>query len=351
MKIAFDTTPLHSGHKTRGIGSYTYNLLNELKKSSAIEVVEFKSIKQVHDVDLVHYPYFDLFFYTLPIKKKFSTIVTIHDVTPLIFPKHYPRGLKGLINFKLQKYALKNVDAVITDSYSSKKDIEKYLGVKSTKIFPIHLAIDSEYRVIPGQELRGTRDKYNLPDQFAIYIGNVNWNKNIVGIYKACKQVGMNLVLVGSAFEQNNQDLNHLEMSSYKEFLELSKNDSSVIKIGYVEKKELVEILNLASMLLMPSHYEGFGLPILEAQACGVPVITGNISSMPEVSTSPRLRGASAVLVDPYSVEEIAQGMKKLEDRKLKIEIIKKGFENIKRFSWEKTARETLEVYKKVAKL
>lgn len=344
MKIAFDTTPLHSGHKTRGIGSYTYNLLNELKKSSAIEVVEFKSIKQVHDVDLVHYPYFDLFFHSLPIKKKFPTVVTIHDVTPLIFPKHYPRGLKGLINFKLQKYALKNVDAVITDSYSSKKDIEKYLGVKSTKIFPIHLAIDSEYRVIPGQELRGTRDKYNLLDQFAIYVGNVNWNKNIVGIYKACKQVGMNLVLVGSAFEHN-KDLDHLEMSSYKEFLELSKNDSSVIKIGYVEKKELVEILNLASMLLLPSYYEGFGLPILEAQACGVPVITSNISSMPEVS------GKGALLVDPYSVEEIVLAINRLQVTSYREQLIKHGFENIKRFSWEKTAHETLEIYRKVAKL
>ncbi len=337
MKIGFNISPLKNGHSNRGIGSYTVNLLVELKKNKSLEVFEFEDVNMLPKVDLVHYPYFDLFYPTLPLFKKYPTVVTIHDVTPLVFPKNYPKGMRGLINFNLQKLSIKNVRAVITDSFSSKKDIERYLNVPSSKISPIYLAIDDDFKKIPQNQLLEVKEKYNLPEQFALYVGGVNWNKNIVNIYKACKKANIKLVMIGSAFN-NNQDLNHSEMQSYREFLEISKNDTSVLKIGYVDKKELIEIMNLAQVLVSASFYEGFGLPILEAQACGIPVITSNISSMPEIA------GDGAVLVDPYSVEKIVLGINQAIQNKKSL--INRGFKNLNKFSWQKTADETIKVYK-----
>src|SRR6185437_15457907 len=127
ITVGFDTSPLLSGHKTRGIGSYTTHLLGEFKKIQDIKIIEFTDINKLKGVDLIHYPYFDLFFRTFPKQTKFPCVVTIHDVIPLIFPQHYPPGLKGRFNLTIQKRALQRVNAIITPSVASKKDIMKYL--------------------------------------------------------------------------------------------------------------------------------------------------------------------------------------------------------------------------------
>ena len=127
MKIAIDISPLDTGHSVRGIGTYTENIINEFKKGNwgNVEFKFFKNPNPPPPVDIVHYPYFDLFFHTLPFRKKNSFVVTVHDLIPLVFPQHFPAGIKGNINLFLQKLSLKNVDAVICDSESSKADIIK----------------------------------------------------------------------------------------------------------------------------------------------------------------------------------------------------------------------------------
>lgn len=344
LKLAFDVSPLNTGHKTRGIGSYTQNLLNELKKNPELEIQEFIDLKEVKTADVVHLPYFDLFKHTLPIKKRFPFVVTIHDVTPLIFPDNYPKGIKGSFNYEFQKLALKNVSAVITDSVASKKDIATFLKLSLDKIYSIYLAPSPEFKIIKDKEyLSSIKQKYQLPDEFVLYTGNVNWNKNLLNIAQACKKADISLVLVGSGFDQK-QNLNHPELRSFKEFINLYENDPMIKMIGYIDKEDLVGIMNLASMLMLVSFYEGFGLPILEAQACGVPVITSNVSSMPEVL------GEGGMLVDPYNVEEIADAMIRVLDKDLRFKIQDLGLDNVKRFSWEKCAKETLIVYESVIK-
>lgn len=343
IKVAIDTSPLSLGHKTRGMGYYVKSLLNGLKQIKQLNIIEEVNNESLQNVDIVHYPYFDLFFHTLPILKTKPTIVTIGDVTPLIFPDYYPPGIKGKIKFFIQKLSLRNIKAVITFSENSKKDIIKYLNIESKKIFPIYLGIDKRFKVIDEKiKLEKAKKDFNLPQKFALFVGSPNWNKNIINLSKACVEAEVNLVIVGKEFS-NNQNLDHPEQLAHKEFIEKYSQNPKVQILGFISDEDLPLIYNLSSVALLPSLYEGFGLPILEAQACGVPVITSNVSSMPEVA------GEGALYVDPYSTEEIIKQLREvMENGTLRKEIIKKGFENIKRFDWAATAIKTAGVYEKV---
>lgn len=346
INVAINSLPLHSGHKTRGIGTYTRNLIESLREMKDVKVQEFSQIWEASDADLVHYPFFDLFQKTLPAKRVLPTVVTVYDTTPLIFPKHYPPGVKGKINNFLQILALRKVDAVITISEVSKNDIKKYLGVNKDKIYPIHLAPAGHFRVVKDKKtLDQVAKKYKLPGSFALYMGNVNWNKNLSNLTQACVDEGRDLVLVGKDFEDRS-NLDHPERKSYKEFLHKFSDNPLVHILGFVPEEDLVGIVNLANVTLLPSFYEGFGLPILESQICGTPVITSNISSMPEVV------GEGALLVDPYDVGSIRSAIKKIfDDQDVRKILVEKGFDNVKKFSWEETARQTVDIYKKVLKV
>jgi glycosyltransferase involved in cell wall biosynthesis len=341
MKVCIDTTHMHHLNKGRGVGFYTQNLYKSLKRYTDIDI-SIAEKDTAEKFDLIHLPYFDPFFNTLRMKFH-PTVVTVHDVTPLIFPNHFPPGIRGRINYFKQKLALKKADGVITDSLSSKKDISRKLGIDKEKIHVVPLAPAEEFRIIENQNvLQAVKKKYSLPDKFALFVGNVNWNKNLVNTAEACKRAGINLVLIGSSFE-NRDDLNHIEQRSFKEFLDRYGQDENFKILGFVEEEDLVAITNLAEVLLFASFYEGFGLPILQAQRCGVPVITSNNSSLPEVA------GDGAIFVDPYDVKDIQNAIGELaKNANLKKDLIKKGLENQARFSWEKTAKATHEIYQKI---
>ncbi len=337
MKVAYCVSTLKSGHKDRGIGSYTKSLLSKLK--DIMEVQEFEKIDEVTNTDVVFYPFFDLFKASLPLKKRYSTVVMIHDVIPLLFPKFYPAGVKGKINLYRQILSLGSVSAVVTNSEVSKRDIAKYLKIDLGKIYPIFLAAGDQFKKISDKNsLNKVKLKYKLPDRFVLYVGGVNFNKNILNIAEACKRAGVNLVLVGSGFS-NRDSLNHPELKSFAQFIKNYSNDSQIHILGFVPDEDLVSIYNLADMLLLVSFYEGFGLPILEAQACGVPVITSSVSSMPEVA------GDGAILVDPENVSSISEAIMSVnKNEKLRKELVVKGFLNNKKYSWDKSAKETFEV-------
>lgn len=343
LKVGIDIGPLSDANQNRGIGFYVKNLIRALKKLDKIKIVEGNTIDDFGNVDIVHYPTFDFFKHTLPIQKIKPVVVTIHDVTPLVFPKAYPPGWIGNINLGIQKYSLKNVRAVITDSKASANDLVKYLNIKNSLIHPIHLAYGDEFKVIEDKKaLTDIKIKYDLPDKFVVYVGNVNWNKNLVRITEAAVNIGVKIVLIGQGFENINPS-QHKELESYREFLDKFRDNNLVKRIGYMPTDDLVGVLNLAKACVYTTLYEGFGLPILEAQACGVPVVTSRVSSMTEVA------GSGAVLVDPQDIHEISMAIVRLlEDKKYSNEITDKGFENITKFSWQKTANETIAVYKLV---
>lgn len=355
MRVAINIVPLKSAHKERGIGYYTTHLLEYFKKDSSISVQEFVKLSEVKSADVIHYPWFDLFFHTLPLKRPFPTIVTIHDVIPLKFSNHYPLGLKGKINFFLQKLALKTCKFVITDSKASKDDIVTYLGVTASKIEVIPLAVDPKFKVLSDAKLIRVKRKYYLPDRFLLYVGDCGWSKNLPFLIKGFNEIVKNpnfedvkLILVGGMFLKNVESIEHPELRSLKILNSLIKEyglENKVLRPGQIEDEDLIAFYNLTTAYVQPSLYEGFGLPILQAFASGAPVVTSNRGSLPEVG------GDACVYFDPADLNQLISILKEiLEDKSLRVKLSKLGLEQVKKFSWDKVISETKSVYEKVIK-
>jgi glycosyltransferase involved in cell wall biosynthesis len=348
MKIAIDVSPLQTEHKVRGSGFYLEHLKNALVKYFPTNDYLFfqRGEKIPSDVDLVHFPYFEPFFLALPLYKKFRTAVTVHDLTPLVFSQAFPRGIKGELKWQMQRFALKKADAVITDSENSKKDIHRLVGINVNKIHVIPLAAGEQFRQLgKGNWQTEIKKRYGLPDDFILYVGDVTWNKNLPRLMDAAKQLEIPLVMIGKSLAQADYDQTNPWNADLNRVNELARSNEKIIRLGFVSMDELVQIYNLATVFVIPSLYEGFGLPILEAMACGCPVITSKEGSLPEVA------GDAAFYVDAYDVNDIAKGIKKVfSDKKLREELSKKGLTQAQKFSWKKTAEETLKVYEKIIK-
>lgn len=344
MWVAIDTTPLATASKFRGVGLYTKKLLEGLNSQGAVKIITFEGKNIPPSVNLVHYPYFSPFFLSLPPVLKIGFVVTVHDLIPLVFPKAYPPGIKGKVRFLIQRKRVKNAKMIITDSESSKKDINKYLGIPVDRIRVVYLAAANNVKRINDKNLlEKVSQKFNLPKRFVLYVGDVNFNKNLPSLLKACLNIKIPLVIVGRQAVQKDFDLGNVENAPLIELNKLIEEKGGAIKLGYVEENDLSALYSLANVYCQPSYYEGFGLQILEAFACGVPVVAGNVSSMPEVA------GDAAVLVNPYSVDNIAEGIVKIiNNEQMKKELINRGYERAKKFSWEKTVQETIKVYEEV---
>lgn len=351
MKIGINSLPLKNSHKYRGIGYYTSNLIDFLKKDEDVQIVEFTNSSKIEKVDLVHYPWFDFYIHSLPIKKTFKTIVTIHDVIPLKFPSHYPLGFRGRVNYILQRIALKNVKAVITDSISSKKDIINFLKLNEEKIFPIPLAVGGEFKILTDTKLIHARNKFHLPNQFLLYVGDANKIKNIPflieGFYKLLQKIPeLKLVLVGGVFLKNVDDIDHPELESLKKVNRLIKElnlENKITRVGYITNEELVAFYNLATVYIQPSLYEGFGLPVLQAFSCGTPVISSNGGSLPEVG------GDAALYFDPSNMSQFINITEEvLTNKSLQNKLSTLSFKRAEKFSWKKVIEQTKNVYQKV---
>jgi glycosyltransferase involved in cell wall biosynthesis len=238
---------------------------------------------------------------------------------------------------------LRNISGILTDSISSKNDIVDLTGIKKEKINVVYLGVSKNFRKIEDKKsFQMVKSKFKLSERFILYVGDVNENKNIVGLLSSfdllIKEIpDIKLVLCGNGFGESSRQLNFI-----RQLITRKKIKDSVNIIGTVNIDDLVALYNIASVYVQPSWAEGFGLPVLEAMACGCPVVASNSSSLPEIS------GNAAVLVDVTDIKHIKNAIKKLliEDT-FRLKLIKKGYENIKKFTWENTAEETIKVYKK----
>jgi len=344
VRVAIDISPLGTGHKTRGIGSYTQRLTEEFKKRDwGIEFEFFSKPTSPPPADVIHYPYFDLFFHTLPMKKTTNRVVTIHDVIPLVFPHYFPVGLKGYISLFFQKRSLKNVDAIICDSQASKKDIVSKLSFPKDKIHVVYLAAGFNFKEITDKNtLFSVSKKYILPKKFVLYVGDVNWNKNLPNLLEAVKIAKVNLVMVGKALTDDS-------LTQVKEINQIIKKlglQKQIIKTGYINENDLIYIYNLAGLTVLPSFYEGFGLPVLESMACGTPVVCSNVASLAEFT------GNNAIFCDPTDPPDIAQKIThalNLSKRQKEISS-QKLIKHASKFNWQKVARQTIAVYKSIVK-
>lgn len=345
MNIAIDSSPLSNDHQHRGIGQYTKLLIESLKQYEFTHVYTLFTRKESipKDADIVHYPYFDPFFLTLPIRKIKPTVVTVHDIIPIVYAGHFSVGIKGKAKWLIQRSSLQSSDAVITDSEASKRDIVEYCRVSKETIHVIYLAPSSKSHIIRHQiVLENTRKKYNLKANFILYVGDVNWNKNIEGLLRAFvlfkkKIKTIHLVLVGESFT----DPLLPEAVSLRELVKTLGIEQSVHLLGYVSDDDLVSIYNLANGYVQPSFSEGFGLPVLEALKCGTPTVVANTSSLLEIA-------GPSVLVDPLSPDDIARGMSIATALKSNSRFQSNAKAWVEKFSWEKVAHELVKVYRGV---
>lgn len=298
---------------------------------------------KIENFNLVHYPYFDPFKLTLPFRK-IPTIVTVHDLIPRQFKAHYPVGIKGEINWLIQKNRLKKADYIITDSHTSKYIIADITKYPVDKIYTIYLAASSLFKPIKDQKtLQKIKKKYQLPHKFVLYVGDINWNKNIPQLVNACLDLKYPLVIVGSAVTRKNvenhpwnQDLLWLQSIALK-----YQSTREMVLTGFVPEADLVSIYNLATVYCQPSIAEGFGLTVLEAMACGCPVCYSLTSSLEEIVDY------NGQPFNPTSTTSIKKAIKTVWiSPNLAKKLSLKGLKHSRTFSWRQTALQTLAVYK-----
>jgi glycosyltransferase involved in cell wall biosynthesis len=348
-KVGFITSPLTSGHSVRGVGFYTKRLLDPLHKQASefnLKIIDINDPSQINSqkLDLVHYPYFDLFFHTLPIFQSLPFVVTVHDVIPLEYPDHYPPGKKGRFNLWLQQLALHRSRKVITDSYASIKSLRKYMHLPHEMMRLIYLAADGKYRPLKDESiLNKVRIKFKLPKKFVLYVGDVNYNKNVIALVKACRLNHTPLVIVGKqAAQLETLDVSHPELSHLTE-LKAEMAKARVIRLGFVSDEDLVAVYNLATVYCQPSFAEGFGLPVLEAMSCGTPVASSHSHSLPEIG------GTAALYFDPHDIKQFKSILNQLlTDSQLRQKLSEEGIAQSGKFTWEQTARETLQTYQEI---
>lgn len=342
MRIAIDITPLHTGHRNRGVGTYTKLLIEALQKYESNHSYHFftRGQKVPKYAELIHYPYFDPFFVTLPLFHHKPTVVTVHDLIPLVYPEHFPAGIRGLLKWQVQRWGLRRAARIIAVSEASKRDIVRIAGVSSDAVDAIHSAPAGAYHSVTEKALLATvATKYKLPKRFILYVGDINWNKNIIGLLKAFqKQREVKLVLVGKAFvDRSVPEANGIQAS-----IDALGIRDEVIMPGFVPFEDLPALYSLASVYVQPSFYEGFGLPVLEAMAAGCPVISSHASSLAEIA-------GPAIMIDPNNPVDIAsrlrEGLTMPADKRQTL--IQNGMLWAKRFSWEAVAHQTVQSYEK----
>ncbi|MEK7592956.1 MAG: glycosyltransferase family 1 protein, partial [Patescibacteria group bacterium] len=286
-----------------------------------------KGIPVASDTDLIHYPYFDPFFLSLPLVKKFRTVVTVHDLTPLVFPSYFPRGIKGELKWQVQKMSLLGAARIVTDSNSSKNDIVHFTGISKDRIDVVRIAPLKIYTPMAKSPARViVRTVCPKIKDFLLYVGDINWNKNVEGIVRSFALVAKNnasvdLVLVGNVFTK--ADLP--EVKKLHAVISSLHLENRVILPGFIAPDVLRAFYSLALCLVFPSFYEGYGLPPLEAMSCGCPVVLGNKGSLPEIH-------GNEVMVNPYSIESIAIGIKQAMGRGSDTAMAKH-----RRIAWAKT--------------
>jgi len=345
VKIAINVSPLTDANSQRGVGYFTQNLVPALQREIKTnpdyqnwQIILIENSK-IENCKLIHYPFFDPFRLTLPAKKTIPTITTIYDLMPRQFKKHYPVGIKGEIKWLIQRHRVKKSDLIITSSHYSKHIIKDILHYPEDKIYVTHGAADSSFKPIKNPfKLKKVRQKYQLPTKFILYVGDINWNKNIPTLVKTCQKLKYPLVIVGSSATKKDVPIHPWTTDLH--WLQSQTSNPLLTLTGFVPDQDLPLIYNLATLYCQPSFAEGFGLTPLEAMACACPVVYSQEGSIPEVMDY------NGQMFNPYSQRSLQNALTKLwTNPKLRRRYIKKGLKRATHFSWSLTAKQTLAVY------
>lgn len=270
----------------------------------------------------------------VPFFSPVPVVVTIHDIIPHVFSQHYLNNILEKIYYEIAiRISIHRSAKILTISNFSKQELIKHYKVTPNKIEVIPLACNAAFRKITdSKHLQSIREKYSLHDNYILAIGGSEYRKNIerlIHVYNNNFDEKYKLIVIGGKWR--NVDLPEKYTSENIRFL------------TNIPEEDLIAIYNMSEVFVFPSFYEGFGIPVLEGMACGVPVVTSNVSSMPEVG------GDAAVYFDPFDEKDMAEKIATvLDDSRLREQLIAKGFDQCKKFSWEKCCRATLEVYREI---
>jgi glycosyltransferase involved in cell wall biosynthesis len=287
--------------------------------------------------DVFHAPH-----YVLPVLTGGRAVVTIHDCIHLMFPQYLPNRAAHAYARSSIWAATRKASRILTVSETSKRDILRFFDVPADRIAVIHNAIDDRFREQPPEsEMVRVRERYQLHGTFVLYAGNVKPHKNLERLIEAfhlVRQSGLDdlkLVIIGdevSKYAELRRAVHRHNLHKYVRFL------------GYMPDETLAVLYRLTGVFVFPSLYEGFGLPPLEAMASGAPVVTSNVSSLPEVA------GDAAILVDPYDPPSIADGIRRvLTEPELRDDLRTRGLRRADEFSWERSIRRVRQIYGEVA--
>jgi glycosyltransferase involved in cell wall biosynthesis len=370
MRIAFDGTTLTPGRT--GVGYYTEHLLQHLAREvestgDEIVVISNRPIEterplpphvRVHDghrfpvrigwmqmraaraldalrPDVAHFTNG-----MMPIAAPVSTIVTIHDMSLRLYPHCHPLR-RLLLNRPLMHLAIRQAASIVTVSDSARRDLLRLHGVPADRVSVVHEAAGPAFRPIDDRAgLERVRARYRLPARFALYVGTIEPRKNLSRLVEAFAEArarGMShqLVCVGP-YGWSSRDLSgRIERLGLKD---------SVHFTGYARFADLPALYNLAEFFVFPSLYEGFGLPVVEAMACGLPVITSKTSSLGEIAAD------AAETIDPVDTAALADAIHRLATQaELRRDLSRRGLQRSRLFSWSQTARQMLAVYHRAA--
>lgn len=322
-----------------GIYDYAYGSESEIRKyDKKIKVIPYEANiyspkEQIRfpnnetkkaGIQLVHFPH-----YNVPISYHGNFVVTVHDLTHIILPEFLGNKLKYYYSKILIKHALKKAKHVFTVSENSKKDICNIFNIEEDKVSITYNAVDDDFVRKNKQNIIYLYAKFNIPNDkvLLLYVGNLKPHKNLGRLLEALSDLEDRddycLILAGKAFSSN-------DLKKQEKYLGI---ENLVIHTGLVSKNELIDLYNLADLFVFPSLYEGFGIPPLEAMACGTPVAAANNSSIPEVV------GNAAIFFDAYNVDSIAGAIEKCREKKLIDELINKGEKRAHIFKWEDTLK------------
>ena len=288
-------------------------------------------------LDIFHSPDF-----VLPPVRRARTMLTVHDLSFIRYPECADANLRAYLN-KVVPRSVQRADFVLADSQNTKNDLVELLGVEFEKIEVVYPGVEDRFRPIEDQPLlEEVRTRYSLPPRFVLGLGTLQPRKNFTGLIEAFADLrfaicDLRLVIAGG------KGWLYEEIFATVERLGL---EEKVVFPGFVADEHLPALYNLADLFVFPSLYEGFGLPPLEAMACGTPVITSDASSLPEVV------GEAELMMEATDVEALTEAMKRvLEDNALREGMIAKGMKQAKKFTWEQAAAKLLSLYEAISNI
>jgi glycosyltransferase involved in cell wall biosynthesis len=295
------------------------------------QVVQPFALKK-EGVDLLH----ALAFVT-PLLSPCPSVVTIYDLSFLLYPESFKRSKRFYLSL-FTRLSAKRARHIIAISESTKRDVVRLLGVSSEKVEVVYCGIEEAFRPLPQDQVAAFRSKRGLPERFVLFVGTIEPRKNVTSLIEAFADLRFAIcdlrLVIGGAKGWFYEDV-------FARMEELGL-EGEVMFPGYIPAGELPLWYNAAELFVYPSLYEGFGLPPLEAMACGTPVVASNTSALPEVV------GEAGLTVDPSDVEGLAEAMRRvLGDEALRQEMRERGLRRAQGFSWTKTAQETVQVYRR----